>query len=375
MRKETEKLEIFLENLPKRKLSIKTDLKLRYGIYLLILNKKISALNINQGLFFKNGILIGSFLLIFFSSASVYIYADNKITQASILYPLKRNIEKIESFLPIEANKKIQLHSRFATRRLAEAEELLKNKSNIEVNSEDKDILKMTLTNAMNELNQAENSLALVDQKASNKEKIQVIRESLQEKLNYLDNLSSQKEKEYAQNKNESGINLEENSNTTDNIQKYQSEVPRQKDEKESYVDSGLNREEKIQESENINQDNVKIVFEEKAKELQQSVSFQKNSVVQKIAPVSFPTAYYTKQIREKIKIFRENKENLKNADNLKRIKSVESRLIKAETYLKNGNKDAAEKLVRDIIVSIQSQGNFLKIKLPKVKYNSENER
>ncbi|MDO8592674.1 MAG: DUF5667 domain-containing protein [bacterium] len=127
-------LEKILANLPKPKLRLKADLKIKSKLYYLILSKRLEKLFSQpaprgQVYILKNSLAIALMIIIIFSGTSIYAYSSGEVMPGNRLYSLKRAMEKVEQQASITPAAKSQTYQKFSQRRLEEALRLSRRKS------------------------------------------------------------------------------------------------------------------------------------------------------------------------------------------------------------------------------------------------------
>lgn len=164
-----------LNNLPKARLSRRADFSIRYKLMLAGLKQNFSGLNFN---FFATASLrpviatVVILVLVFSGTASVYAYNSDQVTRASILYPVKRGLEQIESRFATTPAAQVQFHNKLAGRRIAEAQFLsdtsAASSSGITASSTDETApFKLQHENEFNDtLNDADNEIDQANEKA-----------------------------------------------------------------------------------------------------------------------------------------------------------------------------------------------------------------
>lgn len=131
----TNNIEEQLNKLPKAKLSRKKDFVLRWQFLKISWRKSwqevldIIKLRKLAPIFTMITVLA---LIVFVPS---YAYASSNVTRGNILYPIKQGIEKVELSLADTPNKKVEVYTKLASRRLAEANTLNNRESKQSENS------------------------------------------------------------------------------------------------------------------------------------------------------------------------------------------------------------------------------------------------
>lgn len=121
-------LEKQLNNLPKKKLSMRADYSLRFKLYKAMWQKNIDMYV--QYFSFKKHLppLIAALVLIsLIVGVPGYAYANENITSAHYLYGVKKAIEKIEFVFAFSEEKKQEKQEKFIAKRFNEAEILSQN--------------------------------------------------------------------------------------------------------------------------------------------------------------------------------------------------------------------------------------------------------
>jgi hypothetical protein len=210
-----------LNNLPKSRLSRRADFSIRYKLMLAGLKQNFSGLNFN---FFASTRLrpvlaaVVILVLVFSGTASVYAYNSEQVTRASLLYPVKRGIEQIESRFATTPAAQVRFHNKLAGRRITEAQFLSfsvdatpadQNASSSGEGSAFKlkyeDEFNDTLQDADNEIDQANEKAGKISDRAELDRSLTLLSGS---HLNDLDKIKNMAE----------GVGLEADDRTTDNI-------------------------------------------------------------------------------------------------------------------------------------------------------------
>lgn len=119
------KIEEQLNKLPKARLPIAADLKIRYRIYVMMIKRYGEKITIYKFFTAKRAFALAVVMLLAaIISVPSYAYASPEVVRGNILYPLKRLAEKVELSLPMSAQTKAVVYEKNAARRLAEAEYL-----------------------------------------------------------------------------------------------------------------------------------------------------------------------------------------------------------------------------------------------------------
>jgi hypothetical protein len=116
-------LEKQLNNLPKPKLGLRADLKIRFRIYKLIIKRDLEGL-CAAWLPKRSGYApLAALFLLFTIIVAVpsYAYASDKVTLNHPLYPIKRSLEDVQLSLSFTSEQKAETYSKLAERRLDEA--------------------------------------------------------------------------------------------------------------------------------------------------------------------------------------------------------------------------------------------------------------
>lgn len=110
-----DKLEKTLNTLPRKKIPMMADLRLRWRIYKMTRPESIPLLK---------PVFVAAFCVVLvFSSVSSYAYASENVTEGNPLYPIKRGLEKVELSLSTPKAKEEKL-IKFTKRRLNEMKRL-----------------------------------------------------------------------------------------------------------------------------------------------------------------------------------------------------------------------------------------------------------
>lgn len=135
-------LEEQLNKLPKGRLRLKADLKIKSGLYILIWQKRLAFL-----LMPKYRLVYGAAMAVFCLTIIVpaYAYSSPAVNSSSWLYPVKQAIENLEIKMAAEPAAKVNVLEKLADRRLAEAENLSKKNA-----GETGHLIKSTINEALN---------------------------------------------------------------------------------------------------------------------------------------------------------------------------------------------------------------------------------
>lgn len=124
-------LEEQLKKLPRKKLRVKANFKIRIKIYILIAREKfkdLSKIKSSRVLVFNKSVSFSLIIIIVFTSTSMYAYASESVTLGHALYPIKKGIEEAEKGISITDDAKAKVYSKMSERRLDEAMELSEKK-------------------------------------------------------------------------------------------------------------------------------------------------------------------------------------------------------------------------------------------------------
>lgn len=167
-------LEKILANLPKPKLRLKADLKIKSQLYYLIFLNRVIKLIGNlrpQSYILRNSLIVALLIIIIFSGASIYAYSSSNVAPGSRLYLLKRAVEKAEQQVSFTPAAKSQTFQKFSQRRLEEALRLSRRKSAVGQisNADDKQAsvnIQKSIEEAVNNLAAAANTAAAIKNQA-----------------------------------------------------------------------------------------------------------------------------------------------------------------------------------------------------------------
>jgi hypothetical protein len=203
-----------LNNLPKGRLSRRADFSIRYKLMKAGLQQKFSGLNFN---FLTSARLrpvmavLVILVLVFSSVTSAYAYNSDQVTRASMLYPVKRGLEQIESQFATTPAAQVRLHNKFAERRIAEAQFLSdigsasSTEADVPVKLRHENEFNDTLSDADNEIDQANIKVGEIGDRTELDQSLSLLSDS---HLEDLDKIKAMAE----------GIGLGEDDRTTDNI-------------------------------------------------------------------------------------------------------------------------------------------------------------
>lgn len=210
-----------LNNLPKGRLSRRADFSIRYKLMKAGLHQDFYGLNFN---FFASARLrpvmavLVILVLVFSGVTSAYAYNSDQVTRASMLYPVKRGLEQIESQFATTPAAQVRLHNKFAERRIAEAQILsdaTESSSAPAASGTAGDIVPVklrhefefnaTLSDADNEIDQANTMAAEVSDRTELDQSLSLLSDS---HLEDLDKIKAMAER----------VGLESDDLTTDNI-------------------------------------------------------------------------------------------------------------------------------------------------------------
>jgi len=113
-----------LNKLPKGRLGLKADWRLRFVFLRLRWQKRFTEYSSLLVIKKMAPVVIVAALLLSLVYLPYYAYASEGVVKGNILYPIKQSIEKIELSLADTPAKKIEVYTKLAERRLAEAEKL-----------------------------------------------------------------------------------------------------------------------------------------------------------------------------------------------------------------------------------------------------------
>jgi len=118
-----------LNSLPKARLSLSVDLKIRMRLYSLILRKFVDRLfSFELPVWKKFAAAVPIVLVLAIVVVPAYAYASPSVTRGNVLYPLKQLAEKAELSLSLSDESRVEVYEKKVSRRLAEAEYLSLNK-------------------------------------------------------------------------------------------------------------------------------------------------------------------------------------------------------------------------------------------------------
>lgn len=117
-------LEKKLIDLPKHKLKLSADFKIRGRLYKMLILKKLS--NFFNPLAFKGfilnkAIIVGLMVFLILGSTSLYAYGSEQVTLGNKLYPLKITVENVRNSLISSSVAKTKNYNSLSARRLEEA--------------------------------------------------------------------------------------------------------------------------------------------------------------------------------------------------------------------------------------------------------------
>jgi hypothetical protein len=207
-----------LNNLPKGRLSRRADLMIRQKLMNAGLKQSFFGLKFN---FFPIPSLrpalamVVILVLVFSGVTSAYAYNSDQITRASMLYPVKRGLETIESRFATTPAAQVQFHNKLAERRIAEAQ-FLSDVSSASTTASTTDgttpvqlryenEFNDTLSDADNEIDQANQQAGRISNPTELDQSLTLLSDS---HLNDLDKIKAMAE----------GVGLEADDRTTDNI-------------------------------------------------------------------------------------------------------------------------------------------------------------
>ena len=138
-----ESLEKQLNSLPKAKLGLKADLRIRFALYRELLKRGLPVFG--RGFLLKPAAALAILALLVACIVPGYAYASGNVTRGSFLYPVKLAVEQVELKLAINENFKAETLAKFSLRRLSEAKVLAEKDGG----SEQEDNLKKTIDEAV----------------------------------------------------------------------------------------------------------------------------------------------------------------------------------------------------------------------------------
>lgn len=130
----TQNLEKFLQNMPRKKFTLRGEGKFYFRFFLIVVKKEVERL-VNLLFFsYKPMKILAKTILVVFIFAVVlssYAYASSNIVRGDSLYGLKRAIENYQIKFADKPMEQVELYTKLAERRLAEAGELAKEVAGI----------------------------------------------------------------------------------------------------------------------------------------------------------------------------------------------------------------------------------------------------
>lgn len=117
-------LEKKLINIPKHKLGLKADLKIKICLYKMIILEKVSNFSqsfLSKNIFLNRVMVVALMIFIILGSTAFYAYGSEKITLGDKLYPLKLTLESVKNNLTPSSVSKVTNYNNLSTRRLEEA--------------------------------------------------------------------------------------------------------------------------------------------------------------------------------------------------------------------------------------------------------------
>lgn len=111
-----------LNNLPKGRLSLTADLRIRYRMWRV--GREMNAPMTSMAFSYRAVALSLLLVILAGSATGTYAYSSPEVVRGNILYPVKRGIEKVEARLVKTPQAEVVFHNKLAERRLAEADVL-----------------------------------------------------------------------------------------------------------------------------------------------------------------------------------------------------------------------------------------------------------
>ncbi len=200
-------LEKNLSQLPKVTLSKKADLKIRLRIYRAMFFA--SGKSFVQTFLHPHSLLakisyLSLLIFVLLGSTAVYAANNDHITPGHSLYPVKKTIENVEQQLSITKKSKVETLNKLSERRLKEAvnlsnENLQSVEDQVEQQKIISDNIQQTITEAVDNINQAIDTSQTIENKKKAKEvKEQIKRknEDISEYLNSIDSMAKERQDE-----------------------------------------------------------------------------------------------------------------------------------------------------------------------------------
>lgn len=213
-----ENLEKKLSDLPKPKLSKKTDFKIKFKIYSFILLRNLQRSLRPYSMLAKVSYAVLA-ILIFLGSSAVYATNNDSITPGHTLYPLKKTVENVEQNLSFTKNAQVDTLNKISERRLKEA--LNMAQENVEVDNassqgQNNSNIKHSLDEVVDNLEEA----VITSKEISNEKSAKKAKEAIKEKnegvIKYLDDLEN-----IAKDKNDQEVS-EKINEAKEAVKKYQ---------------------------------------------------------------------------------------------------------------------------------------------------------
>jgi hypothetical protein len=184
-------------------------------------SQRLSGFNINlsaRGRLRPVFVALVILVLVFSGTTSVYAYSSNQVTRVSILYPVKRGLENIESRFATTPVEKVQFHNKLAERRIAEAQFLSDTAAastsvtsasttgdTVPVRLQHENEFNNTLSDADNEIDQANQQAGQISDRTELDQSLALLSDSHLNDLNHLQTMAAQ-------------VGLEGDDRTTDNL-------------------------------------------------------------------------------------------------------------------------------------------------------------
>ncbi|NTW22960.1 hypothetical protein HGA34_05505 [Candidatus Falkowbacteria bacterium] len=332
-------LEKLLGSLPKKKLSRKADLKIRFNLWRIQISQAWQEFDLSMAKGWQAGLASGLIMLIGLSSTGVYAYSSDKVNRQSRLYPIKRTLENIEKSVTKKAASQPALQAKFASRRFAEARTLISGSNDPKLISDDLDLT----------LGEANENI-----KSANEDIDSMENENEQEKI--IEQLGSENQR-HSQDLERIAVNLS-------------------LDDDEKIVDAVANTLENLEQQKAFLKSLSKKQRSSTVRGKPASTSAAVISTTSKPADVPVATASSTtakeksekskdleslKQMKKRVESFKKEQEKKQkqkpNPKAEKFIKNLEKKVDQAESSIKQGDKESFQKIY-DTTTALTNTGN-----------------
>lgn len=225
-------LEKKLINIPKHKLRLKADLKIKTRLYKMIILEKVnnfSQLFVFKSIFLNRAMIVALMVFMILGSTAFYAYGSERITLGDKLYPLKLTLENVKDNLTPSSVSKVKNYNNLSTRRLEEAL-ILSNKQK-EVDNQ----ITKTIDRAVENVGKSVAAVKKIDDSKESEKATTKVKENSNNNLRVLEkiekNINHQEHQELSKKIDEAKESINQYNNSFDNEDDNKSH--KQKDKKD----------------------------------------------------------------------------------------------------------------------------------------------